>query len=44
MQLLQYLSIIDALMYLLRPRQTKLLESMIMPLLTFRLSFTRRRD
>ncbi|KAG4383922.1 hypothetical protein GLYMA_13G179300v4 [Glycine max] len=36
MLLLQYQNIIDALMYSLRLRQIKLLESMKMPLLTFR--------
>jgi len=44
MPLLQYQSIIDVSMYSLRLRQIKLLESMKMPPLTFRLSFTRKRD
>lgn len=44
MQPLQYLNITDALMYLLRLRQIKLLESMTMPPLTFRLSFIKLKD
>lgn len=43
MQLLQSLDIINALMYLLKLRQIKLLRNMIMPLLTSRLTFIKVR-